>query len=239
MDTLTLIAAAQTGDDLAMERLLRIIRDEHMAQRVAKFRRKNVLIDDDELESEFLIGCYKAVPQAKLDVGNPLMFILWKGENAVAYIRRKRIREGVRVNCHVCGIRPLNMRKGRACCPNCGSFDVSTYMVLLDESQQGEYFEENGDRAHWDTTDPTEVATEIDDLFNAITYDIQVEEIRTRLSGRVLQLFDKIVVEQINRDTSKNYLQEIATEWGVTTACLSIYLRKLKIAVLMYYHPEG
>lgn len=54
----------------------------------------------------------------------------------------------------------------------------------------------------------------------------------------MLQLFDLLVIEQVNRDTSNNYLEEIANRWGVSTACVSVYLRKLRVKVLEHIHEK-
>jgi hypothetical protein len=248
-DTLALISRSQQGDEAATEKLLTILRDEHMPRRIRRHLKRNVLVEEAEIQSEWLIGCWKAIRLAKLDVGNPLMFICWKGDLQVIHLFRKKIRDGVKVSCQVCGIVPMAFRKtgfaavaggkragtrSPIACSKCGSIDVDTFMTTVDESQQSDEIDATGAVHAWDRIDPDHVHEHMDELFSDITYDIQVQEIRAKLNGRVLQLFDKLVIEQINRDTSKNYLEEIATEWGVSTACVSVYLRKLREKVLAY-----
>lgn len=246
-----IIQCQQTEDtelaDIAINKLLRLIQTHHMPGRVRKFKGRNVLVQQTDVECEFMLGCWKAVKSAKLDIGNPLQFICWKGELAVLHLFRKNIREGVRVNCTTCGIgsiafsggssvndkmAPAKRKKANICCGKCGATDVTTFMVVFDQSQVDEDNFESTPSATWDKIDPSEVKESIDTMFNAITYDIEVQEIRRTLNGRVLQLFDTLVVRGINRDTSTNYLEEIAQEWQVSTACVSVYLRKLRGKVL-------
>jgi hypothetical protein len=247
-DTLSLIDQSQQGSDEAMDTLLKIIQKEHMPKRIRRFVKKNVLVQPDEIESEFLLGCWKAVRQAKLDVGNPLLFICWKGELAVTHLFRKKIREGVRVSCTTCGVTTINYKKtststkkGRAAnsvaCGKCGATDVKTFMIISDESQLNEDME--SPMPEWDHKEPHEIKSETETFFNAATYDIAIEEIRVKLNGRVLELFDFLVLKQVNRDTSQNYLQEIADDWGVSTACVSVYLRKLRIKVMNHMDMEA
>lgn len=231
MDTLALLAASQAGDDNATNKLLAIIRDEHMPGRIRKFVQRNVLVSRDEIESEFLVGCWKAMASAKLDVGNPIMFICWKGTWQVVHLFRQRLKEGVRINCSTCGTGSLqyNATKKTAVCSRCGATDVTTFMVVTDESQSNPEFEnQDAETRLWDKIDPSRIGELNEAQFGALTYEILVEEIRSKLNGRVLMLFDKLVVEHVNRDTSSNYLEEIAVEWGVSTACVSVYLRKLR-----------
>lgn len=234
MDTLALIAASQQNDDQAINTLIDVIKREHMPSHIRRFVQRNVLIAKDEIESEFLLGCWGAIKQAKLDIGNPLYFICWKGKLSVIHLFRKRLREGVRVNCSTCGVGSLQYiaRQKTAVCATCGATDVSTFMVVTDESQSNPDLDSvDLETRIWDKIDPSRVGELNNVQFSNVTYDIQIEEIRSRLNGRVLQLFDMLVIEGINRETSDNYLDEIAKRWNVSTACVSVYLRKLRIKV--------
>lgn len=225
-----------------------------MGKYTRRYRERNVLVGMDDIESVFLEGCWKAINKAKLDIGNPLNFICWKGELAILHLFRKNLRDGVKVNCSTCGTSSLTYAtkgaqintkarpgkrgiKSQICCRKCGATDVETFMTTVDQSQQREEIE-NGTMQPWDRIDPSQVADEMEDLFSAMTFDIHVQEIRAKLNGRVLQLFDLLVIEQVNRDTSNNYLEEIANRWGVSTACVSVYLRKLRVKVLEHIHER-
>lgn len=251
MDTLSLIRDSKNGDTLATEKLLQIIKKEHMPKRIARHIKRNVLVMQDDIESEFLTGCWKAIAVAKLDLGNPLMFILWKGELAVIHLFRKKIREGVRVNCSTCGVQSLQFKhtttsserrrgaKAPISCNKCGATDVTTFMIVMDESQMREEMEGGGAPTNlWDKIDQDQIPAAQNAQFEDLTQGIMVEEIRSRLNGRVLQLFDLLIVKQVNRETSDNYLAEIANAWGVSTACVSVYLRKLRIKVAEYLDEQ-
>lgn len=236
MNTFELITASQSGDEDATNKLLQIIKDQHMGRYTRRFIRRNVLVDQEEIESEFLVGCWAAIKKAKLDIGNPVNFICWKGSLKVLHLFRTKLRDGVRINCSTCGTGTLvyKAKLKRAVCGKCGATDVQTYMIVMDESQMNPEISGNAVVMPWDKIAQDNMQDEADHQFSNITYDIMVEEIRSRLNGRVLQLFDVMVVEAINRDTSDNYLSEIATRWGVSTACVSIYLRKLRSKVAEY-----
>lgn len=238
MDTFQLIAASQQGDESATNKLLDIIRNTHMKQYIRRFIRRNVLIEEAEIESEFLLGCWKAIPKAKLDIGNPVNFICWKGQLKVLHLFRSKLREGVRVNCTTCGTSRLTYKakEKRAICVKCGATDVQTFMVVMDESQMNPEIDGNAVVQPWDRIAQDMMADEADTQFSNITYDITVAEIRAKLTGRVLQLFDLLVIENVNRDTSVNYLEEIAQRWGVSTACVSVYLRKLRAKITAHYY---
>jgi hypothetical protein len=234
--TTDLLREFQGGSVEAANRLLKVIRDEHMAQRLRPYKNRNVLVDQDEIESEFLLGCYEAMSSAKLDLGNPLMYILWKGGLAVAHLFRKKVREGVNVMCKTCGQTSFGYEKRQVVCGKCGSNEVSTQMVMVGDSQLTEA-EIETEHTQYDRAlgDPF---GELDAAFSLATNGIMIEEIQARLNGRVLELFNLLVIEQINRSTSDNYLQEIATKWGVSTACVSVYLRKLRYAILTYLSDD-
>lgn len=234
-DTISLLAQAQSGDERAIDRFLMLIRDEHMPPRIHRYIKKNVLVEQGEIESEFLKGCWKAMQSAKLDVGNPLLFILWKGQLAVAQLFRKQIKQGVKLTCVTCGDASMGYAKGKVQCGRCGSTNVTTQMVLVNESQLLDERAEGERGPIWDKITAGDMHVEMDMVFGVATYDLQVEEIRKRLNGRVLQLFDAIVVEGINRDSSQNYLAEIAKSWGISTTAVAIYLRKLREKIEAYY----
>lgn len=232
MDTITLIDRCKNSDE-AMDKLLRVIKQEHMNQRIHRYKGRNVLVEDADIESAFLFGCFQAAKEAKIDLGNPLLFILWKGQLSVQKLFLDTLKKGVRMECNECNTKaPIKSTKKRGtACAHCGSTDVKTHMIMVNEDQlQGE----NKKRDVWDALQQNTARNDSDLVFSQATYDIQVAEIRKRLRGRTLELFDVMVIEGINRETSDNYLAEIADRWGISTACVSIYLRKLRAAIKLY-----
>lgn len=239
MDTNLLIQKAQEGDSLAENRLMRLIQQEHMPKRVRSYVGRNVLVKEDEIESEFLLHAWQAAMDAKLDVGNPLLYALWKGEKGVQTLFRRRISKGVQLWCFDCWeIHPASTKRKHTVCPKCESRNVETRMIATSENDM------MPDEA-WDWG---EVATlrspeeENDLAFEVATFGVHLEEMRSFLAnwsedsagGRVLELFDILVIEEINRDSSRNYIAEIAERWGVTRTCVSLYLRKLRDRVLQF-----
>lgn len=215
-----------------MNRLITVIRDSHMGKAIGRYKHRNCLVSEEEIESEFLLGCFKAVEKADLEIGNPLRFITWKGRMSVVDLLSKKIRKGVRGMCHDCGEETkITKKKSKVVCPSCAAPITHTWMVQesLDE------FEADHDLQSWEQVVIEDTPQgEYDRNWMLATWGIQIEEMRARLGGRVLQLFDILILEGINRDSSQNYQKEIAERWGCTTAAVSVYLRKLRAAVLEY-----
>lgn len=237
--TAHLIKQAQRGNREATELLFRLIRDEHMPRRVRRHYARNVLVEPAEIDSEFLLGCWRALPRAKLDVGNPLMFMCYKGEMAVVDLFRSKIEKGVLASCGDCGqTKNTLMKAGRPTCRSCGSRNVTTTMQEVNETSLARP-DGGADSGHvFDAAiahSGPGVVVRAEAVWFLATRNIQVEEMRARLNGRVLQLFDLLVTEEINSATSKNYLKEIAGRWGVSVPCVAVYLRKLRALVEEYF----
>lgn len=227
-----LIRRAQGGDDQAANDLMRLIRDYHTQRVVRKYSGRNVLIPDDDIESEFLLGCWIAVQKAKLNVGNPLNFIVWKGNLQVVNLFRNRIKKEVRFTCLDCGDQGRIAWSSKVpVCSGCGSRDLWTTMFEVSDQPAGGSGHDTGTSL---AASDRVASASAEHIWQIATFGVQVEELRARLNGRVLQLFDLIVIEGISRESSKNYLQEIADRWCVSTAAVASYLRKLRTEVLDY-----
>lgn len=233
-----LLKRAQDGDLVATNKYLAMIRDYHMPKRIKHYIKRNVLVEQVEIESEYMLGAYEAMSIAKLDVGNPLDFILWKAGLKVAHLFKKRVRAGVTVHCKTCGLTSMGYKNRTVLCGKCGSNDVTTQMIEVGDSQLTEAEIENGTSAY-DRAQGQDPFGEIDAIFGLATEEIMIKEIQAKLNGRVLELFNIMIVEQINRTTSDNYLQEIADRWGISTACVSVYLRKLRAAIIRHLERDG
>ena len=225
--TTLLIRDAQKGDDNAREALFTLIYREHLRAFTHRYRSRNVLVDEADIESEFMLGALKALDSVVLDRGNPLLYILWKGNMAVAHLLRTRIQKGVKAFCRECkATRAIKTIRGKPTCRSCGSLDLDTYMVV----DAAEGLAPDGRSVNRLDS----VAIDADTVWGTFTHAVQVAEIQSRLNGRVRELFDILVVEEVNRDSSQNYIREIADRWGVTTACVAVYLRKLRGAIEAY-----
>lgn len=226
-----LICRAQAGDDLATTELLNIVRTVHMPRYTGKYKGLNVLVSNDEIESEFLLGVWKALPKAKLDVGNPINFICWKGQRAVQTLFRNNIRRETRYHCGACGHSGVMAYRAKTpLCAKCGYDMIDTWMV--EKADQPDNLEGN--------FQPMANAPGVDaeTAWQLAVYGIEIEELRSRLSGRTLELFDIIILEGINRDSSQNYLREISQRWGTSQMRVVHVLRKLRSEVEDYFQEE-
>lgn len=222
--TISVVARAQKGDELAVTEIINIVRTWHMPRYVNRYFGRNVLIGDDEIESEFLLGVWMALPKAKLDVGNPINYMCYKGQRKVQTLMRSRIRRETRYQCLECGHTGTMGWKSRVpVCTKCDSPDVHTWMVT------------NADMVGDDVSMISmATGTSAETAWQIAVYGIQIEELRARLSGRALDLFDIIIFKGISRESSKNYLQEIADIWGTSTTAVAIALRRLRREVNLY-----
>lgn len=235
MDTHSLIARSQAGDRDSLEDLFRIIRDEHMPRRVERHYRRNVLVEPAAIDSEFLYGAFLALPRAKLDIGSPLAFMLWKGDMKVADLFKTRVERGVVAQCRRCeSFGRILMRAGRPTCRACGSAELETHMWECAEANLNLRGSHSGKVVTIEALAATPTLAVMDAVWSTATCNVQIAEIQRRLNGRARQLFDLIVIEEVNRETSKNYVLEIAQRWGVSTAAVSTYLRKVRAVVTEY-----
>lgn len=234
LPTIKLIRQASKGSGEAINGLLRLIKDEHMPQRLYRWERRNVLLDMHDIESEFLLGVFLATSQVDPDKGNPLLYLLWRGEMKVVSHCRKVLGRGLVARCS-CGYRGRpGYRSGGVICPTCGSGRIRTKMRMVsmenDTEDEGVLPDSFSERMTLD-----EIAIERDLLFDKATHAIAISEIRSRLEGRRLELFDLLVLEDINGQTARNYLKEIGRRFGVSPQRVSQYLRDLRAEILRYY----
>lgn len=232
--TLDLVARSQQGDELALGQLISIINDYHKHRYVGRYYGRNVVVGDAEIDSEFMLGVWKALPKAKLDVGNPVNFMCWRGQKAVQTLMRNNIRREVRYLCLECGATGVMGYKSKVpVCVECETTTIQTWMV---ESAPKETEDPNFDSFSLVAGMDGETAWQL------AVYGIQIEEIRERLAsrqtGRALELFDIIVLEGVNRDSSKNYLREISERWGTSQMRVVHTLRKLRQEIKAYFAEE-
>ena len=226
--TLSIVADAQSGDELAITELISIVRMYHMPRLIWSYKGRNVLISDDEIESEFLLGVWLALPKAKLDIGNPISYMCYKGQRKVQTLFRNRIRRETRYQCIECGhTGTMGWRAKVPVCTKCDSVDINTWMV------------ENADLVG-DDVSLVSLAMGVsgETAWQIAVYGIEIDELRARLSGRALDLFDLVVIKGINRDSSKNYLQEVANLWGTSTTAVAAALRRLRRETELYFSEQ-
>lgn len=225
-----LIRRANGGDDLAVEDLIKLIRDEFMGKAVARYINKNRLVSDEDIKQEFLIGVALAIPQVKMDVGNPMIYLINSGIWRVRSYFRSNVLKHTKQTCLKCGhtCRPHYKKDDtdntknttQWQCPKCKSMDVdiiqTTNAEVKDDNVMGY------------------TATLVEDM---VSDQITIEEFRSTLKGRVLQLFD-LINSGMDRDGTNSYMKDIAQQWGVSTACVAQYLKRLRAAWKDHFKDE-
>lgn len=223
------------GCEESANTLLSVIRDHHMRRQTYRYVGRNRLVDQDDIESEFLYGCWLALDSVDPDVGNPLLYIMWKGNLKVLTLFRNRLKKGVQVRCLACGHSGrMAYKAGKPKCKKCHSEAVETWQVVVPaEELRDDESPSELSGAEMLSLDELQIARDLS--FNRATYGVQIDELRARLSGRSLELFDILIGEGLNAESSKNYLKEVADRWGVSAPSVCAALRRLRAEVLRYY----
>ena len=195
-----LLKLAQSGDKIAEEQLLIYIKNDYMRKRIGKYLRKNRQVEDDDLMQEFMIGVALSINKAKLDIGDPIEYIIQQGVYRVRSYLRKHILQGTTQICGDCGYETrLNRVNNHYICKKCGSNNITTRelndydeIVLMNIEDKSDF----------------EV-----DLISSLIMDSFEHSLDPNTN--VYQLYI-LIKNGINRDNPqiKNYIKEIAKIWG-------------------------
>ena len=177
-------------------------------------RYNNPITDPDEIVSEFLVGVWQSMGGADLELGDPIAFLAWSGRKRVSSFLRSRLRRRVRQTCTRCGRETVLTNHA---CKKCAGVDFVTYMI-------------EGD----DDSSFSEAYLGGEDLSKVVLEQIMVDRFRDTLSGRVLDLYDRVLERASWRERGVNYLGEIAETWGVSVPTVAVYLRRLRAKVRLY-----
>jgi DNA-directed RNA polymerase subunit RPC12/RpoP len=171
-----------------------------MNRRIGRYLHRNRQAEDDDLKQEFMIGVALNISKAKLDIGDPIEYIVHQGVYRVRTYLRKHILQGTTQVCEDCGYETRLNRVGNYyICRKCGSnhiitretndYDEITLMNVEDKSE----------------------------LESDVVSKLLMEEFEHSLNPdtNVYQLYI-LIRDGINRDNPqiKNYIKEIATIWG-------------------------
>jgi transposase-like protein len=193
---------------------------------------KNRLAENDDVSQEFMIGVAHAISEVDMSIGNPIIYLINKGIWKVRSYFRQQVFGNTKQTCLDCGhtCRPTKTLKKHDVvikkftewvCPKCHSHRVDVVQITGSEVKDDNVF-----------------ATRTEQLVEEMVMDgMSIQEFRAKLSGRVLQLFDTIN-NGVDRDNSVSYQREIADEWGVSTACVSQYLKRLRKSWCEHYTEE-
>ena len=219
-----IIKAAQGGDEYAVEKLIIIIRDNHMNKAISRYLYKNRLVENEDVKQMFMIGVAMAIPTVRLDLGNPMIYLINCGIWKVKSYFRAQVFNNTRQTCLDCGhtCRPTKTikkydvvvkRSDDWICPSCGGDNVDIAQCTGAEVKDDNVF-----------------STKTDALIEDIVTDsMAIDEFRKTINGRVLQLFD-MINKGVDRDGTTSYMRDIADDWGVSTACVAQYLKRLRAA---------
>lgn len=220
VDIKNLISATQGTDEIISEMartdILFEITDNHMDRHLSKYIKKNTVgsLDADDIRQIFLIACSVAIDEANINIGNPLLFILQKGKWAVIDELRKTYRRDIRQYCNSCQVETRIHEIGHVItCPKCGGTE-GIERVQVNMTDDGSL------SAH--------VVAESIDISDATASQMVVDKFRDRLTGRKADVYDLIMVQGIDRDSSDNYIREVADILGVTKSNVNIRLRQIK-----------
>ena len=214
------VTKAQAGDAMAVDEIMEHIMDTK-GYVIWAISKKNTQHDrsHDDFRQEFMIGCYKAIKSANPE-RNPMGYIVQKGIWEMQSYLRSGYKKALLQHCNECHntTRPLTQH-GLVVCPKCNNSTIGTI-----------------DRFEFFTpVDYSDVESPYQHIPNpsVITEDDIIEEdlitlFEATLNGRVLDVFVLMIRKDINRQTSKNYIKEIAGELGITTSNVNLRLRAIK-----------
>lgn len=215
--------------DIAINDILADIMQHRMIPIIGRYRTKltgGSMIDFEDLQQIFLIACSKAIQDANVEVGNPMLFLLQKGKWAVVDALRSSYRQTIRQFCHICQSKThLAERGGIPYCPKCGA-------------EGHEHIEREQVINNDDGTALSQIA-----CTSSIELDVEdkilIEEFKLTLNGRKLEIFELIVEHGYDRDGCKNYIKEIAEILGVGQANINLRLRAIKASLKEFLEEQA
>lgn len=177
-------------------------------------------LDGEDLESVFLMACYEAILVAEVEKGDPMRFVLDRGKKRVIDEVRKAYRRTLKQYCKSCeSTTRTHTVKGVPTCPKCGA---SGEMVKTEQVVHGD--------------DGTVLNTVVG--INAFDNDIHEQMIldgfKSRLSGRVLDVYELIVEQGFDRGACKNYIADVAEELQISKPNVNKRLRTLRDELTSY-----
>ena len=126
-DGIQLLKDAQGGSEFAEEQLILLIRKEFMAKRIGRYMHRNRQVEDEDLRQEFMIGVALAISKARIDMGDPIQYLIGQGMYRVRSYVRKHIIGNTMQTCNECGnISRLNRIGNDYICKKCGSNNNTT-----------------------------------------------------------------------------------------------------------------
>lgn len=221
-----LLRLAQQGNKAAEELLIVEIRDKFMNRRIGRYLHKNRMVEDEDLKQEFLIGVGLAIPKAKLDIGDPIEYLINQGVYRVRSYLRSNIIKNTSQVCNDCGyITRLNMIDGQYVCKRCGSTNITTQELKTnDEIVLGN------------------IPTTEDEINDIVSQDIVDRFEKTLTPGTNVYNLYILLKQGVNRDNPNiaNYIKEIARLWGGCSEQNVVQnMDKLRRRIIQFAEEQG
>lgn len=197
---LNYLKLSQSGNKLAEEQLIILIKEKYMRRRIGKYLHKNRQCEDDDLIQEFLIGVALSISKASLNIGDPIEFIIQQGVYRVKSYLRKSIIQSTAQICMDCGYETrLNKVDGKYECKRCHSHNITTHEIC------------NHDDTLWANMESTE--HDIDDMMTSM---LMAQFEQTLQPGTNIYQLYILLKSGVNRDNPaiNNYIKEISIIWG-------------------------
>lgn len=235
-ELIVLLQKGQQGNNTALRSVIKEL-GSHQIGRIVK-RYKNPDLDMDEVIGVWEREAMLAAFEAKMNIGNPLEFIIWKAhKRTISHIRSFYISHLIvhclEPKCEV-GWQSFKMEKGVPICAKCHSAKVETTRRTDSIEGRGRPGVPANSREIESALSEESTPSTMFDMF---TGNIQIAEIRTYLVKRcgsptasVVQLFDLIV----RTNDSSFAIQELARARGVGTTTAWQAMKKLRIRVGEY-----
>lgn len=218
-----LILKAQSGDRQAKEELVKFMADNGCMAIIGRYLTINKLLEPADAKSEFWIGVILALPKVRMDIGDPLQYLMWKGETHAISALRKIISNSITAVCKDCGLRFKLYRVGsNYICRRCSSIDLETFPNEINLTT----FTSNSEK---ETTPDIGIIDDVDTSFK-----LDLETFSSLLSRQELCVYNLITKENVNRFYVNNYIEEIATRMQISQQCVSIYIKRIRMKLKDY-----
>ena len=116
----------ENNNPFEMNELIRWISNEYM-RRIYRYLGKNRAVENEDLKQEFMIGIGLSIQKARLDIGDPIEYIVKQGVWRVRGSLRQNMISKTIQQCNECGnISRLNRIGTDYICKKCGSTNIVT-----------------------------------------------------------------------------------------------------------------
>lgn len=171
-------------------------------------------LDGEDLESVFLMACYEAILVADIEKGDPMRFVIDRGKKRVIDEVRKSYRRTLKQHCESCdSTTRVHSVAGVPTCPKCGASGelIKTEQVV-----------------HGDDGTVLNTIIGVEPFDNKVCDQIILDGFKSRLSGRVLDVYELIVEQGYDRGACKNYIADVAEELQISKPNVNKRLRTLR-----------